>query len=720
MTKDLTLVAKLKDEMSSKLKVMGVNLSSVAKIAGTAGLLAFGKSMLTAASDMEQLNTSFKVLLGSAEKASIFTDQLKDMASRTPMETTDLAKASQTLLAFGMDVKDVLPSLQMIGDVSLGNSQKFASLSLAFAQVQSTGKLMGQDLLQMINQGFNPLQIISEQTGKSMAQLKEEMSKGAISAKDVSDAFKIATSEGGRFYNAMGEQSKTLQGVISTFKDNFNIMLADNGAGLAELAKKFVNAGIALLSFYDKNKDLINLIVKVVASFTAVYVIGTKLISAFGLLKTAINLVSTSLKLMMANPILLFISLAVAGIVLLSNRFGGLKNAMIVVGNTFAIMGNLLVLGFKGMANTIISFVNKALSIGNDVYKWFAKTMNKLGANMDENREALSLDFQFDEGKNMNNISNMLNQMEEMRISAVEKKEQQNADMSALYGEDLSSFTEANDAKGASNGKLGESFSKLKDTIKSVAEDSTKSLEEVSKKIAEIQQKILDLKTKKAEEDLGINQSYAEAYVAQEQKVSELSKQWANESDQAKKDSLYKEFLYNQELLNQKKTIELAYQNEVNEARRRASLSDFERQIEDLDRKRTIAELEFQAEYTKLENELKAEEEKQKVLADLNAWALKESDKILASQEKQTAESINRQIAYYNKLAEAVKNAKEGNYTSYASLAKGTSERASAQNTRPSLTINITGDVSGEEVVDKVSNSLMDKLRMNTQGALSF
>ena len=76
-----------------------------------------------------------------------------------------------------------MPMLRAIGDISMGDTQKLQSLTLAFAQMSSTGKLMGQDLLQMINAGFNPLSVISEKTGKSIGVLKDEMSKGAISAK---------------------------------------------------------------------------------------------------------------------------------------------------------------------------------------------------------------------------------------------------------------------------------------------------------------------------------------------------------------------------------------------------------------------------------------------------------------------------------------------------------------------------------------------------------
>ena len=113
-----------------------------------------------------------------------------------------------------------MPDLKMLGDISLGNKEKFNSLALVFGQVKSQGRLMGQDLMQMINAGFNPLMVISEKTGESMESLKDKMSKGQITYEMVADAMRTATSAGGQFYNAMDNQSKTLQGQFSTLKDS--------------------------------------------------------------------------------------------------------------------------------------------------------------------------------------------------------------------------------------------------------------------------------------------------------------------------------------------------------------------------------------------------------------------------------------------------------------------------------------------------------------------
>lgn len=203
----------------------------------TAGLTAAAFAGVKYNSQMEQYATSFKTMLGSASSATEMISGLKKFAADTPFEFTDLAKGTQTLLAFGVSSESVMPTLKQLGDVSQGNTERFNALTLAFAQVSSAGKLSGQDLLQMVNAGFNPLQVMSEKTGKSMAVLRGEMEKGAISSADVAQAFKDATSEGGKFFNAMQDQSKTFNGQLSTLKDNSMQFLGALTKGLQEELK---------------------------------------------------------------------------------------------------------------------------------------------------------------------------------------------------------------------------------------------------------------------------------------------------------------------------------------------------------------------------------------------------------------------------------------------------------------------------------------------------
>lgn len=249
--------------MTSAANAIATFSIKASKYIGVAGIAATTFS-LKGAADMQMLRTSLDTLTGSAEEGSKIFQQLNKYAAKTPYQTKELAQAAKTMMAFGINAGDTMNALKMLGDVALGDRERLSGLSLAFAQVQSTGRLMGQDLLQMVNQGFNPLQIISEKTGKSMAVLKKEMENGAISADMVTEAFKIATSEGGRFYGGAEQGSKTLSGVFSTLSDNVQ-MIAYQIVGLSEtgdvvkggLFDKAATAASNLVSILDTNKQSI-------------------------------------------------------------------------------------------------------------------------------------------------------------------------------------------------------------------------------------------------------------------------------------------------------------------------------------------------------------------------------------------------------------------------------------------------------------------------------
>ena len=183
-------------------------------IAVTVGkkLVDLGNQAVNTAAKFESLAVSFEVLAGGAEAGRALTNQIIQLASKTPLTTEALSDGARTLLSFGESAEEVINDLRLLGDISGGNAQRMQSLTLAFAQIGSTGRLAGQDLLQMVNAGFNPLETMAKKTGKSMAQLKKEMSEGKITFLDVKDAMIAATSEGGRFYGMMNKQSETLDG----------------------------------------------------------------------------------------------------------------------------------------------------------------------------------------------------------------------------------------------------------------------------------------------------------------------------------------------------------------------------------------------------------------------------------------------------------------------------------------------------------------------------
>lgn len=223
----------------------------------------FGKAVFRVRSEIESLQKSFEVLVGKTKGAALTRD-LRELAVRTPLMLGDFTKAAQTMLGFGIQVEEVLPLLKAIGDVAMGDSGKFKALTLAFSQMRAAGRLMGQDLLQMINAGFNPLSVIAQKSGKSIAMLKDEMSKGAVSAHDVTEAFLSATREGGKFNGMMESLSRTSKGALSNLKGAWEELLNTIG----ERTEGAVKGSIDLLTRLVRNYEKVG---RIIASLIAAY-----------------------------------------------------------------------------------------------------------------------------------------------------------------------------------------------------------------------------------------------------------------------------------------------------------------------------------------------------------------------------------------------------------------------------------------------------------------
>lgn len=264
---------------SNEFKSMGGNIENESKridsamrTIGTAAaayfsvtaLTNFARSVVQVRGEIESLEISFATLLGSTDKAKEMFGAIREFEVKTPMTLEPLAKGAQTLLGFGVAAEKVMPILKQIGDISMGNAERFQSLVLAFAQASANGKLMGQDLLQMINAGFNPLNQMSKDTGKSIAELRDEMSKGAISADDMEKAFASATAEGGQFYGMLEKQSEGINGALSNLEGAWNSMLNEIGSSQQSVFVSGVNLLTNMVEHYDV---FLNAILSVAAAY---------------------------------------------------------------------------------------------------------------------------------------------------------------------------------------------------------------------------------------------------------------------------------------------------------------------------------------------------------------------------------------------------------------------------------------------------------------------
>lgn len=214
------------------------------------GLAAVGGAVtksLSLAAVAESNKIALEVLTGSAQKAQMLFDGFTDLDRNSPLSRSEFSKAAQVLIGYGYAAESTLPTLERLSQISMGNADKLQSLSLAFGQVQANGRLMGQEVLQMINAGFNPLQEISRTTGKGMIQLKTDLEAGAISAGMVEDAFKSATTEGGRFHGMNERLKDSLSGQFAKMSSDIEMAATEFGTKLTPAAKEFVQVLVPII-----------------------------------------------------------------------------------------------------------------------------------------------------------------------------------------------------------------------------------------------------------------------------------------------------------------------------------------------------------------------------------------------------------------------------------------------------------------------------------------
>jgi tape measure domain-containing protein len=222
------------------------------------------------ASQVEDATIAFEVLTGSAKEGALLFEQIRKFAAESPVTFSNAAEATKTMMSFGVAAQDVQQNLQMLSDVTGGNNDRFKMLSLAFSQTTAAGRLMGQDLLQMINAGFNPLQQISKTTGESMIELKKRMEDGGISTQEVRQAFQDATSEGGMFEGMTDRLAQTVSGKLNIALSDMEQKLAAAGEALGPLIIQLLDASEDLKPLLNDAITLLGLFAKGMAFITAV------------------------------------------------------------------------------------------------------------------------------------------------------------------------------------------------------------------------------------------------------------------------------------------------------------------------------------------------------------------------------------------------------------------------------------------------------------------
>lgn len=193
---------------------------------------------ITLAADMEDLETSFAVMLKSGEAATRMIADLKKEASSTPLELgKDLAPATKSLLAFGVAQERIIPTLRNVGDVALGIGAPLTEIAEIYGKARVQGTLFAEDINQLTGRGIPVIQEFAKILGVSEGEVKKLGSEGKISFDMLEQAFTSLTGQGGQFYGMMEKRSKTFNGLLSTLRDTLAELWRTLGAPIADALK---------------------------------------------------------------------------------------------------------------------------------------------------------------------------------------------------------------------------------------------------------------------------------------------------------------------------------------------------------------------------------------------------------------------------------------------------------------------------------------------------
>lgn len=271
--------------------IAAVQLGSV--FTGMAGgILNMGIASVQAAAQMRQYEIAFQTMLKSAEAGTQMLRDLQQFAAETPFDVPGVVSAGQQLMAFGFKAEEIIPMLTNLGDAASGlglGTEGVSRLAYALGQMQTSGKLNAQDMMQLTSAGISAWDMLAQAAGKTVAEMKDLCSKGAIDSKAAVQTIVAGMNE--QFGGMMAKTSDEVAGLLANIEETagntsaavgkylteaFNIkgILKDVSDRLGEFQQKMQTATEQGKSMGDVIKECVPApVIAVIGAFAAVLVV---------------------------------------------------------------------------------------------------------------------------------------------------------------------------------------------------------------------------------------------------------------------------------------------------------------------------------------------------------------------------------------------------------------------------------------------------------------
>ena len=371
--------------------IAAVQLGSV--FTGMAGgILNMGIASVQAAAQMRQYEIAFQTMLKSAEAGTQMLRDLQQFAAETPFDVPGVVSAGQQLMAFGFKAEEIIPMLTNLGDAASGlglGTEGVSRLAYALGQMQTSGKLNAQDMMQLTSAGISAWDMLAQAAGKTVAEMKDLCSKGAIDSKAAVQTIVAGMNE--QFGGMMAKTSDEVAGLLANIEETagntsaavgkylteaFNIkgILKDVSDRLGEFQQKMQTATEQGKSLGDVIKECVPAtVIGVIGAFAAVLAVVT--VAAVATLGAVLGLTAGIVAIGAAMG-------AVAALVVTywDEIVDAVNIAVQAILDTVVIIGTAITEAVLGVVNWIIGTIGDMWAdITGDQDNWFSKFSSMLG-----------------------------------------------------------------------------------------------------------------------------------------------------------------------------------------------------------------------------------------------------------------------------------------------------------------------------------------------------
>ena len=371
--------------------IAAVQLGSV--FTGMAGgILNMGIASVQAAAQMRQYEIAFQTMLKSAEAGTQMLRDLQQFAAETPFDVPGVVSAGQQLMAFGFKAEEIIPMLTNLGDAASGlglGTEGVSRLAYALGQMQTSGKLNAQDMMQLTSAGISAWDMLAQAAGKTVAEMKDLCSKGAIDSKAAVQT--IVAGMNDQFGGMMAKTSDEVAGLLANIEETagntsaavgkylteaFNIkgILKDVSDRLGEFQQKMQTATEQGKSMGDVIKECVPApVIAAIGAFGAVLAVVS--VAAVAALGAVLGLTASMVAIGAA------IGAAIALIITYWDEIVDAVNiAVQAILDTVVIIGTAITEAVLSVVNWIVGAIGDMWAdITGDQDNWFSKFSSMLG-----------------------------------------------------------------------------------------------------------------------------------------------------------------------------------------------------------------------------------------------------------------------------------------------------------------------------------------------------